>query len=186
MAFDWTGAETARMAVLVNPGVTIPEEVTRIHGITDAMVCDALRLPKALRILELLAGRDSLTVLAAHNAAFDVDFVRSNIYRDTFDSEYPYFPPVLDTNEMAERHRIGEWNPATGRWKTNLTAALKSIGVTLEGAHRALADVLGCKELLVAILKQYDGGTDLSEIPGTRLRTFDDPARRSFETRGRR
>lgn len=51
---------------LVNPGIPIPEDATKIHGITDDMVAGKRSLPEALEDLPTCIDR-----VAAFNAAYD-------------------------------------------------------------------------------------------------------------------
>jgi DNA polymerase III subunit epsilon len=66
------GRPAAEFSTLVNPGVPIPAHITALTGITDAMVHDAPVISEALpRFLEFADG----SVIAAHNAPFDVGFL---------------------------------------------------------------------------------------------------------------
>lgn len=73
---------------LVNPGRQIPQSSTRIHGITDEMVDQAPGVDDTLRRFHSFAG-DS--ILVAHNAAFDMAFLRRQGRLIEFDNQ------VLDT-----------------------------------------------------------------------------------------
>ncbi|MFK7963800.1 MAG: exonuclease domain-containing protein [Burkholderiaceae bacterium] len=73
---------------LVNPGRQIPASSTRIHGITDQMVLDVPGVNNALNAFRSFAADD---VLVAHNAAFDMAFLRRDGREIEFDNQ------VLDT-----------------------------------------------------------------------------------------
>ena len=61
-------------ATLVDPGRSIPPQITMLTGITDAMAFDAPRIESVLPMfLEFARG----SVLVAHNAPFDVGFLRA-------------------------------------------------------------------------------------------------------------
>jgi DNA polymerase III epsilon subunit family exonuclease len=66
------GRPVAEFSSLVNPGVVIPDTITALTGITDAMVSTAPPIGEVLpRFLHFAGGG----VIAAHNAPFDVAFL---------------------------------------------------------------------------------------------------------------
>ncbi len=68
------GKVEEKFSSFVNPGVPIPEEVVKLTGITDEMVKDADKIDVVLpKFLEFI-GNDTLV---AHNASFDISFIRS-------------------------------------------------------------------------------------------------------------
>ena len=76
--FDARGI-ISRFNVLINPGMPMPAEVTKINGITDSMLAKqpnaaAIVLPDFLRFIG-----DS--VLIAHNAQFDINFINEELAR---------------------------------------------------------------------------------------------------------
>ncbi len=75
---------------IVNPGRAIPAESVRFHGITDEIAKDK---PPAAVVLPQFRNYVSDSVLVAHNAAFDLKFLRMRERKMgvSFDS------PVLDT-----------------------------------------------------------------------------------------
>ena len=72
------GAIAGEFSTLIDAGVPIPPEVQAIHGITDGMLEGRPPPAEAFpRFLEFLAGG----VLVAHNAAFDIRFLRHEFAR---------------------------------------------------------------------------------------------------------
>jgi len=68
----------ARFSSLVNPGVPIPSQATRIHNITDDMVKGyPLFHDAAYKFLDF--AKDSK--LVAHNARFDLSFLQESLFR---------------------------------------------------------------------------------------------------------
>ncbi|PRX97033.1 DEDD exonuclease domain-containing protein [Allonocardiopsis opalescens] len=91
------GEVVGEFATLVDPGSPVPPFITVLTGITDAMLVGAPRIETVLpSFLEFAEG----CVLVAHNAPFDVGFIR------TACAEHGYTwpdPPVVDTVPLARR-----------------------------------------------------------------------------------
>ena len=84
------GEVLERFNEFVNPGVAIPEIITELTGIDDSMVADADKIPDVLaRFLEFIGDR----LLIAHNANFDVSFIR----KASRECGYKFTNPYLDT-----------------------------------------------------------------------------------------
>jgi DNA polymerase-3 subunit epsilon len=68
------GAVLGELATLVDPGRSIPPQIVALTGITSAMVCNAPKIDTVLpAFLEFARG----AVLVAHNAGFDIGFLRA-------------------------------------------------------------------------------------------------------------
>ncbi|HRZ77057.1 MAG TPA: 3'-5' exonuclease, partial [Bacteroidales bacterium] len=81
---------------LLNPGKSIPIEVSRITGITNEMVRNAPSFPMvARRIVEMTEG----CTLVGHNVSFDYSFIRENFRR----LGYHYKRDTLCTLRMSRR-----------------------------------------------------------------------------------
>lgn len=93
------GEELGRFATLVNPDQPIPPFITVLTGITTAMVTPAPKIEAILPgLLEFLRGG----VLVAHNAPYDVGFLKAACLRHGY--AWPH-PRVLDTAALARRVR---------------------------------------------------------------------------------
>ncbi|CAN5438341.1 hypothetical protein BH11CYA1_BH11CYA1_37180 [soil metagenome] len=84
---------------LINPGEPIPPEVSALHGITDAMVANSPTIDMVLPKFHQWCGSASDTVLIAHNASFDVEFLKVNAQRLRL--ELPAHA-VIDTLSLAQ------------------------------------------------------------------------------------
>jgi DNA polymerase-3 subunit alpha (Gram-positive type) len=113
---------------LINPRREVPIYATHVHGITDEMLKDQPTFDKFYPEFEAFIG-DS--VLLAHNARFDVSFMREEIRRN----EQALPPnPVLDTLKLFRR-----WFPESESHKLGKLA--RYLGVKGSRAfHRADAD----------------------------------------------
>ena len=117
-------------STFVNPEKHIPERVTEVTNITDEMVADAETIEKVFpKILEFL-GDDKETVIVAHNANFDVGFLKQNAKFLGYKFDYTY----LDTLSLAK-----DLFPDYKKYKLGKIA--ENLGIKVEVAHRALDDV---------------------------------------------
>lgn len=124
------GKVVDEFSCFVNPEKHIPERVTEVTNITDEMVKDAETIEKVFpKILEFL-GDDKETVIVAHNANFDVGFLKQNAKVLGYEFNYTY----LDTLSLAK-----DLFPDYKKYKLGKIA--ENLGIKVEVAHRALDDV---------------------------------------------
>ncbi|MGH3968573.1 MAG: exonuclease domain-containing protein, partial [Mycobacterium sp.] len=123
------GQVLGEFATLVDPQRSIPPQIVRLTGITTAMVCDAPAIGAVLpAFLEFARG----AVLVAHNAQFDVGFLRAAA--DRCGITWPR-PPVLCTVRLARRVLSREEAPSV-----RLAALARLFTVASQPTHRALDD----------------------------------------------
>ena len=143
---------------LVQPGAPIPPFISVLTGITDAMVATAPRIGTVLpAFLEFARG----AVLVAHNAPFDLGFLRAACRQ--LDLEWPAFDS-LDTARLARRVLTRDEAPDC---KLSTLARLFRTEVT--PCHRALADAQATVDVLHGLIARLGnlGVQSLEE-----LRTF--------------
>lgn len=107
--------EIARMSTLINPGVPIPAEVTKIHGIGDEDVKAAPSFPLALKehILPFWLGE---TAVVAYNVEFDLTLLRFELARIGWEFRFPWCWEVIDAvqyrevNGRRKRLRLEDWS----------------------------------------------------------------------------
>ncbi len=91
------GEVLGEFQTLVNPHTEIPAFIAVLTGISNSMVADSPSIDSALpAFLEFAAG----SVLVAHNAPFDVGFLRH--FCDLQERPWPAFE-VVDTAKLARR-----------------------------------------------------------------------------------
>jgi len=126
---------------LINPD-NEPVGATHIHGITREMVAKAPTFREiAAEILNYIDG----TVLTAHNAPFDIPFLREELIR----AEKPHNPiPSLCTLKLSRRH-------IKGIRSHSLSALCEYLGITNSMSHSAAADAFAAAQLLSYLLKEF-------------------------------
>ncbi len=137
------GAVLSEFATLVDPGRHIPPQIVALTGITSAMVCDAPKIDVVLPMfLEFARG----AVLVAHNAGFDIGFLKAAARH--CDTVWPR-PPVLCTVRLARRVLSREEAPSV-----RLAALAKLFAVTTMPTHRALDDARATVDVLHALIER--------------------------------
>lgn len=131
---------------LVNPGTGIPPFIAVLTGITDDMVASAPALGAVLPAF-LEFARDS--VLVAHNAPFDLGFLRSGCER--LGLEWPD-PDHLDTARLARRVVQRDETP-----DCRLSSLARLFGAGTTPCHRALDDARATVDVLHGLLERLGG-----------------------------
>ncbi|NYZ14775.1 PAS domain-containing protein [Azospirillum sp. RWY-5-1] len=152
-------------STLVNPGRSIPAESVRFHGLTDAMVADA---PDIRTVLPQFRAYVSGAVIVAHNAAFDLKFIKmkeraAGVRFDT---------PVLDTMLLSRMlqgddgdhtldgiaHRLGievvDRHTALGDSLVTAAIFLKMIDMLRERDVRTLDDAIRAANIIVELAQR--------------------------------
>ncbi|QIS10891.1 DEDD exonuclease domain-containing protein [Nocardia arthritidis] len=149
------GEVLGEFATLVNPGRAIPPAVVHVTGITTAMVCAAPRIEAVLPgFLEFASG----AVLVAHNARFDMAFLRAAAAG--MDAAWPN-PQVLCTVKLARRV-LGRDEAPTVR----LGVLARVLGAATQPTHRALDDARATVDVLHALIARVgnQGVHSLTEL----------------------
>ena len=135
----------------VNPEKPIPQKVVEVTHITDDMVKDAETIDKVMpKVLEFMGD----SVLVAHNADFDIGFMKYNCEQLGLKFEYTH----IDTLRLAKAIF-----PEFTKYKLGIIA--DKLGIKVDVAHRALDDV----KTLVAVFKEM-----IERAKDKKAKTIDD------------
>jgi DNA polymerase-3 subunit epsilon len=144
---------------LVDPGRPIPADATAIHAITDADVAGAPTFAALYPTIRAIVGGRRIVV---YNSSFDAAVLDECC--DAADlpafggaswecamTKYSDFAGTIDERFATRPSRYGRGRPSTKLKWHKLSAACEAMGVTLDGAHRALADAQACRRLVLAV-----------------------------------
>lgn len=139
------GQITERFSTFVNPKRPIPYHIEELTSINDQMVLDAPEIETVLpEFLQFCQG----CVLVAHNASFDVSFIKAKASFMGIATDFT----VVDTVALARLLL-----PDLSKYKLNNVA--KALDISLENHHRAVDDANATAEIFVkfiAMLKAID------------------------------
>ncbi|OBK72248.1 hypothetical protein A5651_17110 [Mycobacterium sp. 1274761.0] len=137
------GVVLGELATLVDPGRSIPPQIVALTGITSAMVYNAPTIESVLpAFLEFARG----AVLVAHNAGFDVGFLRAAAER----CQLPWpRPPVLCTVRLARRVLTRDEAPSV-----RLSELARLFGAASTPTHRALDDARATVDVLHGLIER--------------------------------
>jgi len=138
------GGDPEEMTMLINPGIPIPEDASKIHGITHE---DVKNKPTFMQVADRIYDFIGDSDLAGYNSnRFDVPMLMEEFARAGFEFE-------IDNRRTLDMQKIFyKMEPRT------LAAALRFYqNKELKGAHDALADVKATVEVFRGQLTMYDG-----------------------------
>ncbi len=143
---------TDSFGTFVNPGRPIPDNITGLTGIDDAMVADAPAIDKALADFYAFIGEADLV---AHNARFDTAFIKNAAARTGMDYSFA----CTDTLELARAL-------VTDVKNYKLDTLTKYFDIKLENHHRAADDAAATGEVFLALcdLLAQKGVTEVSAV----------------------
>jgi DNA polymerase-3 subunit epsilon len=130
---------------LVNPGCTIPPQITVLTGITHAMVFPAPRIEAVLpSLLEFIGD----AVIVGHNVRFDLSFIQAALERD----QRPKLRNrAVDTVALARR-LVRDEVP-----NCKLGTLAERLRLDHRPSHRALDDALATGDLLHLLIERARG-----------------------------
>lgn len=147
------GEVVEEFQMLVNPGIPIGADAAKVSGIFDADVVNAPPVLEAMpRFLEFITD----SVLIAHNAPFDLGFLRAAAALGGFGEVNN---PVCDTQALSIK-------AFPGKKSYGLENLSKELGLPGYRAHRALDDAVMCMRLFLRCVDQlsFMGDLELGEV----------------------
>lgn len=137
------GRITGSFSTFVDPGMPIPEHITKLTGITDAMVAGAPGISQAVGdFLDFAGGLP----LVAHNASFDTGFIRYRAQQCGRELDNV----IVDTLQLSRK-----LFPELNRHKLDIVA--KHLGVSLKNHHRAVDDAQAAAEIFIKCMEIVAG-----------------------------
>ena len=153
------GREVGEFSQLINPGRPLPDKIVEITGITTAMLRDQPTLEQvAPDFAKFIEG----AALAAHNASFDMAFIKRMLSRIGLGFDYP----VLDTLTLARNLYPQSKNHKLG-------TLCKLLDISLVNAHRAVHDARATSLMMLKSFENLEKRrplihlTDLNDAFGT-------------------
>ena len=139
------GQAITQFTTLVNPGCLIPISASQVNHITNEMLSGA---PSESQIYPALINYlgDAIqgnTIICAHNAKFDMDFLSATLERLGFSGYIRY----IDTLALSRKYLL------LSNYKQDTVAA--HYGFVNSNSHRAASDALICGRILGELLKEY-------------------------------
>ncbi len=143
------GKQIGEFEALCNPGIPIHPEAARVSGISDEMVADKESVQSVLpRFLDFIGD----SVLIAHNASFDLGFLRAALLEHSFGD---IKNPVIDTQRLAQK-------AFPGQRSYSLQNLIQFLRIPPNTAHRARDDAYMCMRLFLAAADQMSFMGDIS------------------------
>ena len=145
----------------VDPERNIPEEITKITGITDEMVKDAPGEKEALTAFMAFCGN---APLCAHNAKFDMSFIRAASERNRLG----FRPDCFDTLALCRALVPGSKNH-------KLDTMAEYFGLGDFNHHRAVDDAKMLALIYQKLIAESSKGRDIRKLGDLNLLTGSDP-----------
>ena len=147
------GTIVNQFSTLVNPGRPIPAAASQVNHITNDMLRSApvenQVYPSFVNFLgDTLQGN---TIICAHNAKFDMDFLSETLKRLGYNGNIRY----VDTLALSRKYL------KLDNYKQDTVAA--SYGIVNQNAHRAVTDAEVCGKILWELLKEQEKEVEKQE-----------------------
>jgi DNA polymerase III epsilon subunit family exonuclease len=149
------GSVVSEFQTFVNPGRYLSDFITSLTGITDSMLAQAPTIDQVLPTFLDFLGPDRETVLVAHNAPFDMSFMKAAALAHEY--EWPEYK-VVDTARVARYVLDRDEVP-----NCKLSTLAPFFGSTTSPSHRALDDARATVDVLHGLFERL-GSHDVTTL----------------------
>ena len=136
-----SGVITEEFHQLIDPGVPVPWRITEITGITDDLLAGQ---PTIEETLPMFLEFCSDCALVAHNASFDMGFIKANAAVQGLECNYE----IVDTLSLARRNFPGLENHKLG-------TVAKHLDVEHIDHHRAMGDAKATAQIFLWCMEHF-------------------------------
>lgn len=126
---DSVGQEQEVFHSLINPGIPVPEVITKITGLTDEDLKSAPPFAGIVPHLVRIFREDQENTTIGHNIGFDLEMIVNELRRIGWEHRFPYSRTYVDTVPLSGGKKLENW--AKEVMKERFT----------KQSHRALDDV---------------------------------------------
>lgn len=125
-------------SLIINPGVEISDEITKITGLTNA---DLKAAPFFTAVLPKIRGVfKNIDMVMAHNLSFDKGMLMNDLERFEARKDFPW--PLRELCTVELYHELFGYRPSLKKLYARI------MGEPLKQTHRALDDVLALVEII--------------------------------------
>lgn len=145
---DESGRQELAVVIKPNPLPMLDPEITKLTGITQA---DLEAGVPSFKVFNRLRDMVSQAVIVGHNVPFDIGFMQAEFHRH---GHKLWLGDFICTRALGTF--LGKGVPGTNRGgypytSYKLADVCKALGITLEGAHRAMNDLEATERALVEL-----------------------------------
>ena len=139
--------QRSNFSSVINPGIKLPEIITKITGLTDE---DVEATPTFQAILQDLTGFfKGEDILVAHNMPFDRNMLLFELRRAGVEETFPMPKKLIDTVQLARPLYGGDFKKLNWLYE-NLIGPVKQ-------THRALDDAQMLLDVYLALMEKLNG-----------------------------
>ena len=152
--FDVDGSSESLVDRLIDPGVPVPPEVTKLTGIRPDDLAANGGAPTDVLAATLAAIKalvEERIPIVLYNANYDWPLLTNELARHRFDP-LPAVPPTILVDPLVLDRHVDRYR----KGKRTLSTVADHYGVSLEDAHRAAGDAAATVAVARAIAERYE------------------------------